>query len=505
MTNTSKNHLKHRPGRTLLSGFVGVGLALLPAVRGAHADEPVVTVMPGKPALMLGNFDLNTFDYTTAEFSVAGTATAYKVAGEASIDGHWNAVPDGTAPFATRIVVIRPHDAHKFNGTVVVEWMNVSGGLDVPVDWSTVHRELLRGGYAYVGVSAQKVGVEGGPSVNGSPARPLKTVDPARYGRLSHPGDAFSFDIYSQTGGLLKGRQVSKLLGPLQVKRVIAMGESQSAFFLGAYVNAVDPLARVYDGIVIHSRSGIVASLDGSSIIGAPPERMREAVRLRSDLRVPVMEVITETDLMGLAGSIGFHAARQPDTNRLRIWEISGTAHADNYLFAVGAIDSGSIPIEQLAAAWAPMHVLRGMQLEKPMNNAPQHHYVTEAALWQMDRWLRTGRAPPKAQPLTLTADQPPKLALDVNGNALGGIRTPWVDVPTERLAGVGGSPQAQLVGFSEPLDKPALDHLYPAGRSEYLRKFAASLDMTIKAGYILPADRQEILDLARASYQGSN
>ena len=72
-----------------------------------------------------------------------------------------------TAPYATRIVVVRPTNPSKFNGTVVVEWLNVSAGADASPDWNAVHRELIRSGYAYVGVSAQKVGVEGGPSLIG--------------------------------------------------------------------------------------------------------------------------------------------------------------------------------------------------------------------------------------------------------------------------------------------------------------------------------------------------
>ena len=44
----------------------------------------------------------------------------------------------------------------KFNGTVVVEWLNVSGGVDAAPDWTFAHTELIREGYAWVGVSAQK-------------------------------------------------------------------------------------------------------------------------------------------------------------------------------------------------------------------------------------------------------------------------------------------------------------------------------------------------------------
>ncbi len=49
-----------------------------------------------------------------------------------------------------------------FNGTVVVEWLNVSGGGDGSPDWFFLHRHLMREGVAWVGVSAQKAGIDGG-------------------------------------------------------------------------------------------------------------------------------------------------------------------------------------------------------------------------------------------------------------------------------------------------------------------------------------------------------
>lgn len=468
-----------------------------------RAETPVAAQLPGKPDLALGAYDIAALGYDVHEFSVSGTARSFGLSGEAGSDGNWRAVAAGSAPYKTRIVVVSPADASKFNGTVVVEWLNVTGGLDVPVDWMTVHRELMRSGYAYVAVSAQKVGIEGGSNLGRGTARPLKTANPERYGDLSHPGDAFAFDIYSDVARLLRGKQSGTLLGKLRPRRLIGIGESQSAFFMATYVNAVDPLAKLYDGFLVHSRSGIAAPLDGTSLLGAPRESLQQAIKLRNDLRVPVMQVITETDLIELVNSIGFHAARQPDTTRLRVWEIAGTAHADNYLFGVGSIDSGLLPIEKLAAAWAPLDNLQGMKLPRPMNNAPQHHYVTQAALWHLDRWLRTGEAPPHAQPLQLAPGNPPTLVLDEHGNARGGVRTPWVDVPTSRLSGLGAV-QSMLIGTTEPFDAATLNRLFPQGKDEYLQRFQASLDQAIEAGFILAADRKEIVDLATFSYPDS-
>ena len=234
-----------------LIGGLGT-LAILLGAAGARAEGPTVTPVPGKPVLLLSGFDLAPLGYSTEEFFISGTATSYSLAGGQTPDGHWRATVAATAPYVTRIVAVRPTDAHKFNGTVVVEWLNVSAGTDATPDWNAAHRQIMRGGYAYVGVSAQKVGVEGGPSIAGlnAMAASLKKANPERYGSLNHPGDAFSYDIYSQAGWLLRQPKASGVLGPLAPKRIIAAGESQSAVFLTTYVNAVDPLAKVYDGFL---------------------------------------------------------------------------------------------------------------------------------------------------------------------------------------------------------------------------------------------------------------
>jgi hypothetical protein len=461
-----------------------------------HAEAPVARLVPGKPFLTLGDYDLAALGYTVQEFFVRGTAVSYGSEG----------VPAGRAPYVTRIVVARPDDATRFNGTVMVEWLNVSGGRDAPVEWVVAHRAMVRAGFAYVGVSAQKVGIEGGVSLNSAPM-PLKTADPERYGALSHPGDEFAYDIFSQIGQVL--RAPGDPLGGLVAQRLIAAGVSQSAMYLATYVNVVDPVARVFDGVLIHSRFGYGAGLDGASALHPGPDSVLLGLRQRADLRVPVLIVETETDVVG-GPAQGYYWARQADAQHLRVWEIAGAAHADNYIFRVGSMDSGFASIEALAAAFAPIENARGQELTWPVNFGPQHHYVVEAALLGLDQWIRTGTAPAAAAPLQVEGvpapGETPQLARDAQGIARGGVRSPWVDVPTARLAGVGngGSPGAWIVGLGEPFDKARLDQLYPGGKADYLSRFAAALDAAIAAGFILAEDRQEILDLAAVSYGGT-
>ena len=224
---------------------------------------------------------------------------------------------------------------------------------------------------AYVGVSAQKVGVEGGGGMGGG-GMPLKKVNPARYGTLVHPGDNYAFDIFSQAGAAVKHGGV---LGPLKPRHVLATGESQSAVFMTTYVDAIDPIAKVYDGFYIHSRFGGAPRPETASMRGGANTPATQGVKMRPNLRVPVMTLISETDLLG-TGLSGFWAAQQPDNDKLRIWEMPGTSHVDNYMFFVGGHDDGNTPPAKLAEYWKPTDALFGAKMAKPINSAPQHHYV---------------------------------------------------------------------------------------------------------------------------------
>ena len=109
----------------------------------------------------------------------------------------WTVAPDTTAAYKVRMLVRRPADASRFNGIVVVEWLNVTANLEGAADFMQMQEELLRKGYAWVGVGAQAAGVN-------SPRSGLKDWDTARYGSLVHPGDAYSYDIFSQAAEALR-------------------------------------------------------------------------------------------------------------------------------------------------------------------------------------------------------------------------------------------------------------------------------------------------------------
>ena len=240
-------------------------LAASASPAAAAAGNPAVTgpVSGGNGAIVLQgtSFDLGRAGYTQSEFFVSGTASSYTPAAPLGSGGRWHVTQASTAPYTTRMVVYRPADPARFNGTVIVEWLNVSAGLDVAADWIYDHNELIRDGFAWVGVSAQAAGVAAD-----------KAADPVRYAALSHPGDSYSYDIFAQAGRPC-GTQAAKVLGGLRPRRVLAEGESQSAFRLTTYIDAIQPLTHVYDGFLVHSRGGGSAPLSQApqADVPAPP------------------------------------------------------------------------------------------------------------------------------------------------------------------------------------------------------------------------------------------
>ncbi|TMC07006.1 MAG: hypothetical protein E6J41_17205 [Chloroflexi bacterium] len=464
--------------------------------------------VPGTPVSTLGAFDLGRHGYVVEEWFLTGTASSWRSSGELGDDGRWTVGAAGSAPFTTRLLACRP-DRRRFGGTVVVEWLNVSGGGDGSPDWFFLHRHLLREGAAWVGVSAQKAGIDGGGLFESG--QHLKNVAAERYRTLAHPGDAFSFDIFSQAGAAL--RTGAGPLADLDIRTLLAVGESQSAAFLVTYVNAVDPLARIYDGFVIHGRGAAGASLEGK--MRARPVAQGETLdlvsqrdaqspshRIRDDVRVPVMTVQSETDVMMLGGVRG----RQPDSDRFRLWEIAGAAHFDTYGLVAAHRDDGTISAAELASLMAPTDEVIGQKAAALVNSGPQQHYVLNAALAHLESWVRHGSPPPAAERFEITGGESPALVLDELGNVRGGVRTPWVDVPVAVLSGLGqqGAVFTVLFGVTRPFDDAELDRLYPNGREQYLAAFERRLDEAIGAGFLLEADRAEILGVAAAACPAS-
>ena len=459
-------------------GSIGFGLALLLLVASCSFVQGPVTG-PGAINLATG-FDLSRVGYERSEHLLSGLALAYRPTAPLTGDGAFAVEPDSsvTAPgFNTRMVTIRPTDPARFNGTVIVEWLNVSAGQDLPTDWIFSHTELIRSGAAYVGVSAQKVGVDA-----------LRSASPARYGDLVHPGDSFSYSIFTEAGRQIRSHP-EQVLGGLVPQRLIAAGESQSASRMVTYLDAVHPLVDVYDGFMVHSRSGGGAPLTQSPLPAVP---VPSPVAIRGDLDEPVMVVQAEGDVIG-----SNLAARQPDTPTFRSWEMAGTAHADAYTVQVGFADEGdgSGATKMFAFMRTPLSI----GCAAPVNAGP-HHWILNAAYHSLDEWIRTGTPPPSAPLLEVASTSPTVLVRDVHGNAVGGIRSPHLDAPIARLDGINsGSGFCRLFGSTTPFTPTQLAALYPTN-ADFVAAWSSSLSSAVAAGFILPADQPELLAAAQSS-----
>jgi hypothetical protein len=115
---------------------------------------------------------------------------------------------------------------------------------------------------------------------------------------------------------------------------------------------------------------------------------------------------------------------------------------------------------------------------------------------------VKNGTLPPIGPRLELTAATTPAVARDGDGIALGGIRTPPVDVPVDVLSGVQGPSSALiciLLGSTQPLPAARLAALY-ATRAAYQQAYGADADTTIHAGFVLEPDRDALLAFSQPS-----
>ncbi len=426
--------------------------------------------------------------YVEEERFLSGTARSYAPVGDWQRDGRWEARPADAASYAVRLLVRRPADPQDFNGIVVVEWLNVSALAEGDADYQHMREELLRGGYVWMGVGAQSAGVN-------APRTGLKAWDPVRYRSLSHPGDPFSFDIFSQAiRALRRPGDVDPLPG-FEIRHVLATGRSQSAMRLITYINAVHAHAPLVDGYLVHSRGAAPAGLRADRLTGVA-DPLPAGAHIRADIDVPVLDVQAEGDMVTLRS----HLARQDPHDNLRHWEIAGAAHAE-------------VPVWVVSDATPPSDGPGGFAAggcAAPVNAAP-HHAVVKAALHALARWVREGVVPPQSPRIELgdpTTEDP--VQRDRFGNARGGIRLPQVEAPTATLDGranaAGGAGEAGgvrnfcfLFGHTVPFDRETLASLYPS-HEQFVSRFNAAVDRLEQAGYLLPPEAEAARRAAQTS-----
>ena len=402
------------------------------------------------------------------EFAIEGEAVAYEPepGSELGADGRYRLREADTARFGTRLLVVRPSDAAGFSGTVYLNWQNVSAGFEFG---AANDEEIYRSGAAWVGVSAQKVGVDGFPAdfvarTGAPPGAPLKRYDPARYGALDHPGDRWSYDMFTQVAravGADRDRGGVDPLGGLDVEYVIATGGSQSAARLLAYINGVHLLTRAVQAYMPTIGGFHATPFNDGLATDTPAYGFRPCI-VRDDLDVPVFFVNSEAEVPARAGV----PIAVRDTDRFRLWEVAGTPHSTRR----EPIDYGE--------GWR----------ENPLTYAA----VIGSAFRHMQRWLREGTPPPSV-PYVETAGTPPTVVRDEYGNARGGVRLPEMEAPT-----MTHEPRATAEGFgamsgrAKSLPAEVLASLYPDDAA-YVKAYSAAADAAVEAGTMLPEEAERL------------
>lgn len=446
-------------------------LAALSGLPIPEIEGPITGGLRGKPwaGALEPQSQLDKFNYIQEEFFYSGTARQRDVQGD---------LRGGEVEYTTRMLVIRPERAEDFNGVVLMEWFNVTAEMDLPLMWILGHDELTRGGYAYVGVSAQPVGVQTSPLA-------LKFWDPLRYAPLSHPGDAYSFDIFAQAARALMTRDDPLPLGGLHAQKIIASGESQSCSFLAQYANRVHITEPVLDGFLLHSCASDIREDINVPVMLFANESEIDGFTAADGSAQEDLEVIADVPGLGLLRLQMINNGFIPDADgdNFRIWEIAGGSHYDKqameYLVPLlvenllAPIDTAFVPPLEwnLACATLPNR----LAMERP----------TRAMIHQLTQWIQTGSAPPMYPRLLKHEDG--SIQRDAAGLALGGIRMPTMVAPE----GVNIGDDCPFIGSFTAFSAAEMQARY-GDISAYIDEVSQAAQLNVDEGTLLPEDALE-------------
>lgn len=499
----------------------------LPTVTG-----PIPSI-PGNFGFAIEGFDVQPpvpDGYVIEEFFVSGTGNLYEFTptGIQVVSPCPAAATSGCTgiPYTTRMIVKRPRRAHDFSGTVIIEPLNPSGGFDIAAVWDRSEESFVRNGDIFIGWSSKSVIVSA-----------LKQWNPTRYAALSWdylpfvPGgnsgvnDGITFDIAAQIGALIKGGGPGSPLHGLRVRHVIESGFSQDGGFTFTQADIFHAIERmpgggpIYDGYIPMGTNGPSNINFGLTPAGALPAT--DPRRKMQPREAPVIHVDTETEIfLGTLTPTGL-VFRRPDGDapgdRYRIWEVPGAAHVSNdFSEPVSRIERDAAQIQKLALADAPplgcAHQqfvngpIRGVAGVVSPNNFP-FSYVQNAAFRDLVAWIELGAPPPHGAPIQVdTTTTPPHIVRDAQGNAQGGVRTPFVDVPVTTYvpSDTVAHPTAQsgfcvLYGFHQPFDAAKLSSLY-RNHGDYVSRFAADSVRLVRDGFWLLPDAIQAIERAARS-----
>jgi hypothetical protein len=433
----------------------------MPAGGVPQASATVARSGTGEPPTLVAT-------YVETEFLLSGAAATYA----GSVLETPTVATEGNE-YTTRIVVRRPASDADFSGRVMIEPFNTSGGPDSAALWGSLHPLLQANGDAWIGVTERAAGAAG-----------LTEFDAARYADIDLPVNDYAWDILRQLGGLVKEGNTASPLAELDVQHLYMGGYSQSAVETGAFLSAFHAITRmtddspIYDGYLPVARSASLTKLQSGD---AALPGFEFAAAAPAD--VPVINPETQTDVEGF------------------LYEADGVVVYENPGGATVRRDDSDSPddLYRLYELSGSPHVPRVPDCDGEGSSFPTHLFIQAAADLLFD-WAENGVVPPRAERIDMEVLDVVSIArVDAVGNPVGGVRSPFLDVPLTQFE-VHGGPGilCKLGGNETPLPADVLADKYDSVDS-YLREFTASLDAVIETGFLLEQQRDAIIADATA------
>lgn len=438
--------------------------------------------------------DLDKYGYVEEEFYLQGIAPAITAAGQTLLE----------APYTTRILVRKPSDPARFNGTVIIEPFSWFG--ERAAGWILTRDYLLRRGYAYVGytLNANKPAVDPkflsqtsaeetaqieqyGRIVNLEFMRrfdytryaPLGLYDdPQRFFRGEAP-DPFapqSQGIGAQLALLLKTGAAQSPLAGLEVQRVYVDSWAVTAQVWMDYLDQ----GRHQQWRLPNGKPLIDAYMTGRMAYG---EVGGEVIRLPRHMPdgVPFVTVYSQSELMHDVVE-GIELPADTDTPQLRYYEVTGMPH-------LRLADLGTEHTELFAD-----DVGKGGDPRCTTLYDEPAQWVVSALLDGMDHWVRQGTPMPSA---ARVVRQGKAAARDpATGNLQGGVRPPWVQVPSAAYLTDQETQCGLIYDTKLPYTRDALRQRY-GSFANYQRQFEEAKAVSIQQGYLLPEDAAGLQSIA--------
>jgi hypothetical protein len=404
-------------------------------------------------------------------------------------------------PYTTRIMVRRPADPRRFSGNVILEIGNVGRRFDFSFSWGVSHDYFMETGDAWAAVTYSPDNIAGMKAFNPTRYASLSMANPvvadrcAPGGELTDPGlvateEGLRWDIISQAGALLRAGTRGGPLAGFDVERVYATSHGGE---LATYISVFHPRVRlaggrpIFDGYIQHRHPGLTRLRQ----CGTAPEASDPRQILRN-IDVPVIRVVSQTDVLRTM------AQRREDSDapgdRYRLYEIAGAPHADASFYpyiptvadekkAGGAPDLASWPFP--AQCTPEIALLR----------VPIMTYALDAAWANLTRWVRDGVPAPKAARVAVENGGTPqaRILVDRHGNATGGVRTPYVDVPTATyFTSTRGPGLCGNLAHSEPFSWAKLETVYGSS-ANYAGKVSEAVDTLVREHWLTESDGRKI------------